>query len=213
MFTGIIEEIGTVSGVSPNLTVEASKVLEGTNVGDSIAINGVCLTVLSLSSHDFTVGIMPETLRSSNLDRLHYGDRVNLERALMMGGRIGGHLVLGHVDGMGEVMSVKLEENASIMRISAPAELMPYIVNKGFIAVEGISLTITDFDDFSFSVSLIDYTLEHTILGEKRPGGIVNLEADIIGKYVERLKARENRSLTLDFLEEYGYHAKSSLPR
>jgi len=213
MFTGIVEEIGIVRAVSLDITIEASKVLEGTNVGDSMAVNGVCLTILSLSSQGFSVGIMPETLRRSNLGRLHYGDKVNLERALMVGGRFGGHLVLGHVDGMGEVMSVTPEENACIMRISAPNELMPYIVDKGFIAVEGISITVTSFDESSFSVSLIDYTLEHTNLGEKRPGSVVNLEADIIGKYVARLKERENRSLTMDFLEEYGYHVASSLPR
>ena len=160
MFTGIVEEIGIVRGMSPDITIEASMVLEGTNVGDSIAVNGVCLTVLSLSSQGFSVGVMPETLRRSNLGRLNYGDKVNLERALMLGGRLGGHLVLGHVDGMGEIMSITPEENARIMKISVPTELMPYIVDKGFIAVEGISLTITSFDDSSLSVSLIDLTQE-----------------------------------------------------
>ena len=209
MFTGIVEEVGIVRGTSPDITIEASKVLEGTNVGDSMAVNGVCLTILSLSSHGFSVGVMPETLRRSNLVKLQYGDKVNLERPLMVGGRLGGHLVLGHVDGMGNVISITPEENAHIMKISAPVELMPYIVDKGFIAVEGVSLTVTYFDAFSFSVSLIDYTLEHTNLGKKMPGGVVNLEADIIGKYVERLNAKENRSLTLDLLTEYGYHVAS----
>ena len=203
MFTGIVEEIGIVRGTSPDIIIEAGKILEGTNVSDSIAVNGVCLTVLSLSSHGFSVGTMPETLRRSNLARLHYGDKVNLERALLVGGRLGGHLVLGHVDDTGEVMSVTTEENARIMRISAPAKLMPYIVSKGFIAVEGVSLTITYFNDFSFSVSLIDYTLEHTTLGEKNPGDIVSLEADIIAKYVEGLKRRENDALTLDLLYSF----------
>jgi len=203
MFTGIVEEIGIVKGTSPDIIIEARKVLEGTNVGDSIAVNGVCLTVISLSSHGFSVAIMPETLRRSNLGRLHYGDKVNLERSLMVGGRLGGHLVLGHADDVGEVMSVTAEENARIMRISVPAKLMPYIVSKGFIAVEGVSLTIAYLDDFSFSVSLIDYTLEHTTLGERNPGDIVNLEADIIAKYVERLKRRENDALTLDLLYSF----------
>ena len=203
MFTGIVEEIGTVRGTSPDLTIEASKVLQGTEVGDSVAVNGVCLTVLFLSNHSFSVGIMPETLRRSNLGRLHYGDKVNLERALMVGGRLGGHLVLAHIDGTGEVMSVTPEENSHIMRISAPAELMPYIVNKGFIAVEGVSLTIAYFNDFSFSVSLTNYTLEHTTLGGKRPGDVVNLEADIVAKYVERLKGQESRGLTLDLLYSF----------
>ena len=206
MFTGIVEEIGIVRGMSPDMTIEASRVLEGTNVGDSIAVKEIAGELPDTSFADGRDGIMPETLRRSGLGRLHYGDKVNLERALMLGGRLGGHLVLGHVDGMGEVMSITPEENARIMRISSPAELMPYMVDKGFIAVEGASLTITYLDDSSFSVSLIDYTLEHTILGERRPGGVVNLEVDIIGKYVERLKERQNRSLTLDLLEEYGYH-------
>ncbi|MDY7019451.1 MAG: riboflavin synthase [Chloroflexota bacterium] len=205
MFTGIVEEIGTVRGTSPELTIEANKVLQGTKVGDSIGVNGVCLTVLFLSDHSFSVDIMPETLRRSNLGRLHYGDKVNLERALMVGGRLGGHLVLAHIDGTGEVMSVTPEENAYIMRISAPAELMPYIVNKGFIAVEGASLTISCFNDFSFSVSLANYTLEHTTLGEKRPGDVVNLEADIIAKYVERLKGQEGRGLTSDLLYSFSH--------
>jgi len=211
MFTGIVEEIGIVRATSPNLTIEASKVLEGAIEGDSIAVNGVCLTVVSLNGNRLSVDIMPETLRRSNLGSLRYGDKVNLERALMVGGRLGGHLVLGHVDDTGKIMSVTPEENARIMRISSPMELMPYIVNKGFIAVEGVSITVAHFDEVSFSVSLIGYTLEHTTLGEKKPGSIVNLEADIIAKYVERLKAPQIGSLTLDVLKEYGYYVPSSM--
>jgi len=205
MFTGIVEEVGTVKQVSPNLAIEACKVLEGTKVGDSIAINGVCLTVISLSPDNFSVDVMPETLRRSTLGRLQYSDKVNLERALMVGGRLGGHFVLGHVDGTGDVIKIILEENARVLKISAPAGVMPYIVNKGFIAVDGVSLTITYFDDFSFAVSLTNYTLEHTTLGDKRPGDIINLEADIVAKYVENFKERENHGLTFDSLKEHGF--------
>ena len=206
MFTGIVEEIGVVKETSRDrLAFEAHKVLEGTKVGDSIAVNGVCLTVVSLENYGFSVNVMPETLRCTNLGRLHYSDQVNLERALVLGGRLGGHLVLGHVDDMGEVMDVTSEETARIMRISAPAKLMPYIVDKGFTAVDGVSLTIVDLDDFSFVVSLVAYTMEHTTLGRKRPGDVVNLEADIIAKYVENLKERKRQSLNFEFLREYGF--------
>lgn len=206
MFTGIVEEIGIVKEASRDrLAFEAHKVLEGTKVGDSIAVNGVCLTVVSLENHGFSVNVMPETLRCTNLGRLHYSDQVNLERALVLGGRLGGHLVLGHVDDTGEVMDVTSEETARIMRISAPAKLMPYIVDKGFIAVDGVSLTTADLDDFSFVVSLVAYTMEHTTLGRKRPGDVVNLETDIIAKYVESLKEGKRQGLTFEFLREYGF--------
>jgi riboflavin synthase len=206
MFTGIVEEIGIVKGTSRDrLAFEARKVLEGMKVGDSIAVNGICLTVISLENYGFTVNVMPETLRCTNLGGLHYNDQVNLERALAFGGRVGGHLVLGHVDDTGEIMNVTSEETARIMRISAPAKLMPYIVDKGFIAVDGVSLTVIDLDDFSFVVSLVAYTMEHTTLGEKRPGDIVNLEADVIAKYIENLKERKRQGLNFEFLREYGF--------
>ena len=206
MFTGIVEEIGVVKEASHDrLAVKARKVLEETKVGDSIAVNGVCLTVVSLENHDFSVNVMPETLRSTNLGGLHYNDQVNLERALAVGGRLGGHFVLGHVDDTGEVMDVTSEETARIIRISTPAKLKPYIMNKGFITVDGVSLTIVGLDDFSFVVSLVAYTMEHTTLGGKRPGDVVNLEADVIAKYVEGLKERKRQSLNLEFLGEYGF--------
>jgi riboflavin synthase len=206
MFTGIVEEIGIVKETSrDHLAFEAHKVLEGIKVGDSIAVNGVCLTVVSLENRGFSVNVMPETLRCTNLGRLHYSDQVNLERALVLGERLGGHLVLGHVDDTGEVMDVTSEETARIMKISAPAKLMPYIVDKGFIAVDGVSLTTVDFDDFSFVVSLVAYTMEHTTLGGKRPGDVVNLEIDILAKYVECLKERKRQSLNFEFLREYGF--------
>jgi len=211
MFTGITEEIGTVKQAASNrLLIEARKLLQGIEVSDSIAVNGACLTITSLNNSAFTVDIMPETLRHTNLGGLHYGDQVNLERALIASGRLGGHLVLGHIDDTGEVMTVIPEEAAHIMRISAPARLMPYIVTKGFIAVDGVSLTITDLDDLSFTVSLVAYTLEHTTLGNRRPGDRVNLETDIIAKYIERLKERNSRGLTTDFLEKYGFARKEA---
>jgi riboflavin synthase len=206
MFTGIVEEIGKVKGVSPGrLNIEASKVIEGTKPGDSISISGACLTVTSISNNDFCVEVMPETIRRTNLGRIQFGDAVNLERAVPADGRFGGHFVQGHVDDVGKVLSVKPEEGAFIARISAPSYLMPYVVTKGFIAVDGVSLTVFDYDDFSFSVSLVGYTREHTTLGIIKPGDVVNLEVDIIAKYVDRLKQRDNRGVTSDFLEEHGF--------
>ncbi len=206
MFTGIVEESGIIRGISPGrLTVEAKKVLEDAKPGDSIAINGACLTVTSVSKDNFSVEVMPETIRRTNLGRLHYGDSVNLERAILAQGRFGGHFVQGHVDDIGKVLSLQPEEEAVIARISAPAHLMPYVVNKGFIAVNGVSLTVIECDDFSFSVSLVAYTRKYTTLNNLKPGDMVNIEVDIIAKYVERLKQRDNPGVTLDFLEEHGF--------
>ena len=207
MFTGIVEEIGMVRGISlGSLTIEAKKMLDGIKPGDSIAINGACLTVTSVGKDKFSVDVMPETVRRTNLGRLHYGTPVNLERAMLAEGRFGGHFVQGHVDDIGKVLSLQPEEEAIIARISAPASLVPYMVNKGFIAVDGVSLTVIDCDDLSFSVSLVTYTREHTTLGSRKPGDIVNLEVDIIAKYVERFEQRYDRGgLTLDFLEEQGF--------
>jgi len=211
MFTGIVEEIGIVKEVNPyHLLIEAKRVLEGMRISDSIAVNGACLTVTSLNSNAFSVDVMPETLRRTNLGELHYATQVNLERALVVGGRLGGHLVLGHVDDVGEVISVIPEEAAHTMRISVPSKLMPYIANKGFVAVDGASLTIARLDDFSFTVSLVAYTLEHTTLGSRKPGDRVNLEIDVIARYIERLKEGSSQGLTFDFLEEYGFVRKES---
>lgn len=206
MFTGIVEEIGKVRGISPGrLNIEANEVLKDTKPGDSISVSGACLTVTLITNKSFDVEIMPETVRRTNLGGLHYGDKVNLERAVPTDGRFGGHFVQGHVDDVGKVMSLKPEEGACIVRISAPSQLLPYIVNKGFIAVDGVSLTVIDSDDFSFSVSLVDFTRKHTTLGIIRPGDVVNLEVDIMAKYVEKLQHRDNRGVTLDFLEEQGF--------
>jgi len=206
MFSGIVEEVGIVRGRTQDcLTVEAKKVLQGTKVGDSIAVNGVCLTVVSVEARTFRANIMPETLRRTNLGLLQYNDEVNLERALALGGRLGGHLVLGHVDDTGKVIAVTSEGNARMMRISLRPELSSYVVNKGFVAVDGVSLTVVDLDEFSFTVSLVGYTLEHTTLGKRRAGNVVNLEVDIIGKYVEKLSKREKQVVDLDFLKLYGF--------
>jgi riboflavin synthase len=206
MFTGIVEEIGRVRGLTASrLSVEADKVLKGTKEGDSISVSGACLTVTSVSKNEFSVEVMPETIRRTKLGRLQYGDSVNLERAVPSDGRFGGHFVQGHVDDIGKVMSLKPEEAAVVARISAPSNLMPYIVKKGFIAVDGVSLTVIDYDDISFSVSLVDYTRKYTTLGIIRPGDMVNLEVDIMAKYIEKLQRKDNRGVTLDFLEEHGF--------
>lgn len=209
MFTGIIEEIGIVKSVRPGrMSISASEVLQGTNLGDSIAVNGVCLTVNAVDTNSFSVDVMPETLRRTNLGMLRPGARVNLERALIVGGRLGGHFVQGHVDAGGKVVSLIPEAEAVIARYTAPSEVMRYVVEKGFIAVDGASVTVVDCDDTSFGISLVAFTLEHTILGSKRPGDTVNLEVDIIAKYVEHLRERRE-GITLESLAEHGFSSLS----
>ena len=205
MFTGIIEEIGAIKSViSGRMTVSASVVLEGTKLGDSIAINGICLTVNALTAGTFSVDIMPETLRRTNLGMLRPGARVNLERALLVGGRLGGHFVQGHIDATGKLVSLVPEGDAVIARYNAPSQVMRYVVEKGFIAVDGASVTVVACDDTSFSISLVAFTLEHTTLGRKRSGDAVNLEVDIISKYVEQLE-KKGKGITLDSLAEHGF--------
>lgn len=205
MFTGIIEEIGIIKLVrSKQITITASEVIEGTRLGDSVAVNGVCLTVSTIDTRSFSVNVMPETLRRTSLGLMRPGARVNLERAIMMGGRLGGHLVQGHVDACGKVVSLIPEAEAVIARYSAPSEVMRYVVKKGFIAVDGASVTVVDCDDTTFSISLVTYTLEHTILGNKRRGDVVNLEVDIIAKYVEKIRENHN-SITYNSLAEQGF--------
>jgi riboflavin synthase len=205
LFTGIVEEVGTVKSIgSGRLAVSASGVLEGTRLGDSMAVNGACLTVTALDAGSFSVDVMPETLKRTNLGQLHPGSRVNLERALLVGGRVGGHLVQGHVDATGMVASLLPEGKAVIARFSAPPEVLRYVVEKGFIAVDGVSLTVIAYDRSSFSISLVGFTLGNTILGSRKVGDQVNLEVDIVAKYVEKL--REGRGgVTLDFLSEHGF--------
>ena len=192
MFTGIIEEVGTVkymqtSGTSGTIAIKASKVLEGTKIGDSIAVNGICLTVVTLHPDGFTADVMAETVRRSGLGNCRSGDRVNLERAMAADGRFGGHIVSGHIDGTGTIQSLVREENAVWVTIAAPPALLRYIVEKGSIAIDGISLTVAYVDDTVFKVSVIPHTGEETTLLARSPGETVNLENDIIGKYVEKL--------------------------
>lgn len=207
MFTGIIEEIGMIREVrSGKLKIAAETVLEGTKVGDSIAVNGVCLTAASIDRGTFTADVMPETLRRSNLGGLHSGSRVNLERAAAVGSRLGGHIVSGHIDGTGVIRSINREENAVWVTISAGNEILELIVEKGSVAIDGISLTVADVTEETFSVSLIPHTGEVTTLLSKHIGEVVNLENDVIGKYVKKLMGKsEKKGLTLEFLAENGF--------
>ena len=207
MFTGIVEEVSKVRAARPGqLTIAAQKVLEDTRPGDSIAVNGVCLTVTALAPDYFSVDVMPETLQRTNLGALRPGDGVNLERPLAVGGRFGGHFVQGHVDGVGRVRSVTPQGEALLLKFEALPEIMRYVVEKGFIAVDGVSLTVVKCNSTSFGVSLVRYTLENTTLGVRRPGDTVNLEVDIIAKYVERLR-EGGTGVTKEFLAEHGFLA------
>ncbi|WP_182897234.1 riboflavin synthase [Microbispora sp. H10830] len=194
MFTGIVEELGEVVALEPRgdsarLTVRGAVVTADAGHGDSIAVNGVCLTVADAEGDSFTADVMKETLDRSSLGALSPGSRVNLERAVRADQRLGGHIVQGHVDGTGEVLSREPGEHWEVVRLSLPANLARYVVEKGSIAVDGVSLTVAGVTDDSFSVSLIPTTLELTTLGRKKPGEPVNLEVDVIAKYVERLTA------------------------
>ena len=206
MFTGIIEEAGSIVSVGAGkMGVGAKLTLKDLQPGGSIAVNGVCLTVTTCDEKSFSVDIMPETLQRTNLGQLHAGDRVNLERPLKLNGEIGGHLVQGHIDDTGRVVQVAKEGEAVLMRFQAKPEIMRYIVPKGFIAVDGTSLTVTTKDANSFGVSLVGYTRQHTILSDRKPGDTVNLEADIIGKYVESLSKAQGTTITAEFLKEHGF--------
>jgi riboflavin synthase len=205
MFTGIVEEVGTVKSASAGrLTVAARKVPDDTKLGDSIAVNGVCLTIVEMTSESFSVDVMQETLRRTNLGSLKAGERVNLERPLAVGGRFGGHFVQGHIDGTGRVASVTPERDAIRLRFEATPEIMRYIVEKGFIAVDGVSLTVVECSSTAFGVSLVAYTQRNSTLGGKKPGDVVNLEVDIIAKYVERLRGGGS-AITKEFLAEHGF--------
>ena len=216
MFTGIIEECGrvkslTISGSSGKIIIGAFKVLEGTNIGDSIAVNGVCLTVTDIGRNEFTADIMAETARRSSLSKLKPGESVNLERAMSANGRFGGHIVSGHIDGTGTIVSKIEEENAVWVQISTSSAILRLIVEKGSIAIDGISLTVAKVSESDFSVSIIPHTAKEKTLINKKSGYIVNLENDIIGKYVERLidfnaaDENEHRSggLTMEMLEGF----------
>ena len=196
MFTGIVEEMGRIHSIamgtkSAVLTIEAETVLEGTKIGDSIAVNGVCLTVTSLQGRCFSADVMAETLRRSSLGRLSRGSRVNLERAMAADGRFGGHMVAGHIDGTGTVLSMRREDNAVWVEIGTSEKILRYIIEKGSIAIDGISLTVAGLTDNGFSVSVIPHTGQETTLLQKKAGDVVNLENDLVGKYVERLLGLE----------------------
>lgn len=222
MFTGIIEEIGTIRSIAKGsksavLTIEASKVLEGSQVGDSIAVNGVCLTVTTMTARQFTADVMAETLRRSSLGSLSRGGKVNLERAMAADGRFGGHIVSGHIDGTGTVLSLTPEDNAVWIRIQTDKKVLKYIVEKGSVAIDGISLTVADVTETDFAVSIIPHTGVETTLLSKAAGNIVNLENDVIGKYVEKLlhfqteenameqKKPKDSGITMDFLLNHGF--------
>jgi riboflavin synthase len=211
VFTGIVEEIGTVIALDPSggdnaLRIRCRVAVEDTRIGDSINVNGVCLTVTDLTSDSFSVNLQPVTIRLSNLGELRPGDPVNLERALAAGQRMGGHYVQGHVDGVGKVVEKRGEGKAILIRISAPADALRYAVERGFISVDGASLTIMDLHPDGFSVSLVYHTQQNITLPNKRPGERVNLEVDVMAKYVERLLGQDARpGVDMDLLRRAGF--------
>jgi len=216
VFTGIIEEVGEVKSLkigseSSKLTIKAHKVLEKTLIGDSIATNGVCLTVTNINGNTFEADVMEETFRRSNLGNLKVGSKVNLERALTLEKRLGGHIVSGHIDGCGKVLSLIKEKNAVWVTIGADKKILKYIIEKGSIAIDGISLTVAYVDEEVFKVSIIPHTGEETTLLTKTVGESVNLECDMIGKYVEKLLGFNNKeekkesSITEEFLRKNGF--------
>lgn len=217
MFTGIVEEIGVIQGIknsekSSKIVIKVNKVLDKTIIGDSICTNGVCLTVTNISGNTFEADVMAETLRRSNLGQLSIGSKVNLERALSLETRLGGHIVSGHIDGTGEIISLVKEDNATWVSIKASSEILKYVVEKGSIAIDGISLTVAYVDNEMFKVSIIPHTGEETILLKKKPGETANLECDVIGKYVEKLlglrvknEAMKKESISENFLRENGF--------
>lgn len=218
MFTGIVEEVGRVASVrkgahSAVLTVEASTVLQDVHLGDSIATNGVCLTVTDFTRTTFSADVMHETLRRSSLGSLRPGSPVNLERAMLAGGRFGGHIVSGHIDGTGTIRAIREDDNAVWYTIEAPRAIIRFIVEKGSITIDGISLTVASVTDSTFSVSIIPHTRAQTNLAGKRAGDVVNLENDVVGKYVERLlsmpaepaEAPAPSGITREFLMQNGF--------
>ena len=217
MFTGLIEELGTImskteDGRSSKLTIKASKVLEDVRIGDSISTNGVCLTVTHFTKDHFTVDVMPETMMRSNLKMAKSGTVVNLERALRVGDRLGGHMVSGHIDGQGIVIAITREDNAVWYQISAPPSILKYIIEKGSVALDGISLTVADVNFETFKVSIIPHTLKETTLEKRKVGDAINIECDAFGKYVERIAAfatedhtKKRSKLDMDFLSEHGF--------
>ena len=219
MFTGIIEELGKVRSISQgsrsfSLVIAADLICSDLNLGDSIAVNGVCLTASAISGKTFTADVMPETIKRTNFQEFRSGSIVNLERAMSAQGRFGGHIVSGHIDGVGTISSIQEDDNAILYRIDAPANVLRYVIEKGSITIDGISLTVTQVDSSGFGVSIIPHTASSTTLAQKSRGDRVNLEADIIGKYVERLLlqgavpngAPADSPITQAFLAEHGFY-------
>ena len=206
MFTGIVQEVGSIVSVpAGKLVVAAGQILEGLELGGSIAVNGICLTVTEFTDRYFSVDVMPETMSKTNLGKLHAGDKVNLERPLGFGGEIGGHLVQGHIDDTGKVVSIVRNGEALLIKFQAPPEVIRYIVSKGFIAVDGTSLTVVEKDNTSFSVSIVGFTRQNTILANRKQGDIVNLEVDIIGKYVAEFMKPQETGVTAELLREHDF--------
>lgn len=217
MFTGIVEEIGVVECIkkgekSSKLIVRCNKILNQTKLGDSICTNGVCLTITNIGKNSFEADVMPETLRKSNLQKLKIGSIVNLERAISLQTRLGGHIVSGHIDGIGEIVDLEKEDNGLWISIKASQEVLKYIIYKGSISIDGISLTVGYVDNKIFKVSIIPHTLEKTILLKKIVGETVNLECDMIGKYIEKFlgldnptQNKKNSRINEDFLKANGF--------
>lgn len=214
MFTGIVEEVGRVKAMgNGSLQIAASKVLEDVQLGDSIAVNGICLTVTSFDKGSFRADVMPETIRRTSLAELKNGSPVNLERALTLSSRLGGHIVSGHIDGTGKILSLTEEQNALLMKIAAGSDILRYIVEKGSVALDGISLTVAAVTDRDFTVSLIPHTRQVTNLHSKGVGSTINIENDVVGKYVAKLlggqadhaKAAASGGITMDFLQANGF--------
>lgn len=216
MFTGIVEEMGTVNEIargskSITIKINSKRILNNANIGDSIAVNGICLTVTNLGDSWFSADVMPETMRKTGLDELKVSDKVSLERALLLSDRLGGHIVSGHIDGTGTVIEKKEEKNAIWLTITAPEEILRYVVMKGSIALDGASLTVAYVDNECFKVSIIPLTAGNTTLGYKKEGDKVNIECDILGKYVEKFLNRDKehttnkKDMTIDFLRDNGF--------
>jgi len=208
MFSGIVEEVGTIRELGANdITVEAHAILSDTRISDSIAVSGICLTVAQVGADWFRASVMPETFRRTSLGARRSGDSVNLERAVTPSSRLGGHIVLGHVDDVGHVVSIVAEEQALVMTVTAPQNVMRYIAMKGSITVDGVSLTVAHLASDSFAVSLVSYTCTQTTLGMAKSGQAVNLEVDVLARYIERLQQTNagSEGITWNLLQEHGY--------
>ena len=199
MFTGLVEELGVISSISQtDIWIESSIVMDDLGVKDSISVNGACLTVVSIEENLFKVNVVPETLRRTDLGDLSVGDKVNLERSAQLGGRLGGHIVQGHVDGTAQITAYVQEGSAWLIEFQISKNLSRYIVEKGFVCVDGASLTVVNCDENTFTIALIPYTRDNTVLGTKGVGNSVNIEPDIIGKYIEKLSTGNQASINLD---------------